>query len=560
MIKIYFSICLSFLFVNASFAQQTLKIKTPANKINKGEKSVNTRHNGGNNNPMQVAGTIVCNSGYVAGTTMNLDFTISTTNTDQEYIDSLSINFPSTFTIVSTSANPDFPSSSDTVLSGAEHFNGIYNSGQLISWGSHVNDIDSMGGIWANPPQNFSIKVVIASTATGVQTANFFAHGDEYPATLGNSTSGNLSGTITISPPAPNDLGAISATVNNGCAPTSTTSVSFKFWNVGTSAQSNFSLGYVVNGGTPVSETYTPTISPNDTAIYTFTTPIAMVADTIYNIKVFTALSTDVVLNNDTTSTVGYTSHNVPYSSGFEADESDLLGWSTEHISGGGNTWTVNSDYPHAGDFSAYLFSGVTGVSDDWLFSPCVNLTHGPLYQVKFYTLKYGDSTLSGKLNVWLGNGASNTDMDTMLLAIDTINSGTSSSQYQVDSVLFSVPATGTYIIGFEGKNTNATTQVALLLDDVCITYYGYMGIKTITKNADDIDIYPNPTNGLLYINTAASAATMEVYNIMGQSIMSKTLVNGTNTIDIGNLNNGIYSIQIIQNNTLTISKIVKTN
>ncbi len=327
-----------------------------------------------------------------------------------------------------------------------------------------------------------------------------------------------------------------------------------------TSAQSNFNLGYILNGGIPIIETYTGTINANDTAIYDFITPVTMVADTIYNIKVFTALSADANSNNDTTSTVSYTSHNVPYSSGFEADQRDLLGWSSQHVSGGGSTWTVNSDYPHAGDYSAYLFSGVNGTSDDWLFSPCVNLMAGPLYQVKFYTLKYGDSTLSGKLNVWLGNGASHINMDTMLLAIDTIKAGTSSSQYQVDSALFTVPATGTYILGFEGKNVNAATQVALLLDDVSITYYGYAGIKTIVNSTTDIQIYPNPTTGIINITTTASAATIEVYNVMGQNILNKVLTNGTNTFDISSLSNGVYSIQIMQNNTLSIGKIVKTN
>ncbi len=556
MIKIYFSICLSILLITGVHAQQTFKIKNPVKTTH--HKVVNARPNGGNNSPMQVAGSIICNSGYVAGTTMNLNFTISTTNVDGEYIDSLAITFPAGFTIDTTSAVPEFPSADTT--GGPEHFNGIYNSRQTISWGSNVNNTDSFGGIWANPAQTFSIKVAISPTVTGVQAAAFFAHGDAYPATLGNTTSGNLSGTITISPPAPNDLGAVSVNVANGCTLTTTATVSFKFWNVGTSAQSNFNLGYIINGGTIVTETYTPIINSNDTAVYTFTTPIAMVADSIYNIKVFTALSGDANSNNDTISTVSYTSHNAPYSTGFETSESDLVGWSSQHISGNGNTWTVNSDYPHAGDYSAYLFSGVNGTSDDWLFSPCVNFMQGPLYKVKFYTLKYGDSTLSGKLNVWLGTGASITDTANLLLAVDTIKTGTSSSQYQVDSVLFAVPATGTYIIGFEGKNINAFKQVALLLDDVNITYYGYAGIKVLANPTSDIIIYPNPTSGLLNITTTATSATIEVYNIMGQNVLNNKLTNGANTIDIGKLSNGVYSIQIIQNNTLTFGKIVKTN
>lgn len=555
MIKIYFSICLGFLFLSTSFAQQTLKIKHRAS-----DKNINTRHAGGNNNPMQVAGSIVCNSGYVAGTTMNLDFTISTTNVDQEYIDSLSITFPAGFTIDTTSAYPKFPSADTT--GGPEHYNGIQHPGDtIITWGSNVNNTDNFGGIWANPAQMFSIKVAISPTVTGVQTAKFFAHGDGYPATLGNTTSGNLSGIITLSPPATNDLGAITTKVTNGCADTSAANVSFKFWNVGTSAQSNFTLGYIVNGGTVVTETYTPIINANDTATYNFITPITMVADTIYNIKVFTSLSSDANIHNDTTSIVSYTSHNAPYSTGFEESESDLIGWSSEHVIGSGATWTVNNDYPHAGDFSAYLFSGVNGTSDDWLFSPCINLMQGPLYQVKFYTLKYGDSALSGKLNVWIGTGASIMDTTNLLLAIDTIRSGTSSSQYQVDSVLFTVPTTGTYVMGFEGKNTNTTTQVALLLDDVSITYYGYAGIKKITTvNDADILIYPNPTKGLLNITTKSTLFDIVIYNAIGEKVLTKTQVNGNTAIDISSLTNGIYNMQIMENNTLTTRKIVKTN
>src|ERR1017187_4197864 len=236
MIKIYFSICLSVLISTGVYSQQTLRIKNPVVKTAH-RKSLNARiSNGGINSPMQVTGSIVCNSGYVAGTTMNLNFTINTTNADQEYIDSLAITFPTGFIIDTTSAVPEFPSADTT--GGPEHFNGIYNSRQTISWGSNINNVDSFGGIWANPSQTFSIKVAIASGITGIQTATFFAHGDEYPRTLGDTTSGNLSGTITLSPPAPTDLGAIAATVTNGCSLTSNTSVSFKFWNIGTSAKS----------------------------------------------------------------------------------------------------------------------------------------------------------------------------------------------------------------------------------------------------------------------------------------------------------------------------------
>ncbi|MHB8261416.1 MAG: T9SS type A sorting domain-containing protein [Bacteroidia bacterium] len=517
---------------------------------------------GGINNPMQVAGSIVCNSGYVAGTTMNLNFTISTTNVDGEYIDSLAIIFPAGFTIMSTSANPEFPSADTT--GGPEHFNGIYNSRQTISWGSNINNTDSFGGIWANPPQTFSIKVSIASGVTGNQIATFFAHGDSYPHTLGDTTSGNLSGTITLSPPAPIDLGAIAATAINGCASTSTTSVSFKFWNVGTSAQSNFSLGYVVNGGTVVTETYTPILNPNDTALYNFATPIAMVADSIYTIQVFTALSGDANIHNDTISTISYTSHNVPYSTGFEASPHDLLGLTTQHISGTGATWTINSDVPHAGTYSAYLFSGVTGASDDWLFSPCINLIAGPTYQVKFYSMKYTDPSYSAHLKLWLNSGTAIADTTKLLLAIDTVKAGTSSPAYQLDSVLFTVPSAGTYILAFEGKNTDTTKKVSLLLDDISIANLGYAGINQLIVNSEQITVYPNPASTIINLQISQfdneRESSIEIYNMIGDCVHRQIIKSTSSLIDIGNLPNGVYILQIRQNNTLTIKKIVKTH
>lgn len=557
MVKIYFSICLCALLVGAN-AQQMFKVKNPIAKTNKGS-VVNARHSGVATT-YSVTGSIVCNSGYVAGTTMNLNFTLSTTNIDEEYIDSLAIIFPAGFTIISTSAKPEFPSADTT--GGAEHFNGI-KGGDTITWGSNINNVDSFGGIWANPSQIFNIKVAIASGVTGIQIVRFFAHGDEYPRTLGDTTSGNLSGTITLSPPAPTDLGAIAAIATNGCAITSNTSVSVKFWNIGTSAQSNFSLGYIANGVAPIIETYTATINPNDTAVYNFTTPIAMVADTIYTIQIFTTLSGDANIHNDTTSTINYTSHNVPYSTGFEATQHDLLGLATQHVSGGA-TWVVNSNVPHAGTYSAYLFSGITGASDDWLFTPCINLIAGPTYQVKFYSMRYTNPSYSGQLKLWLTNGASIADTTKLLLAIDTVKTGTSSPAYQLDSVLFTVLTTGTYVLAFEGKNTDTTKKVALLLDDISITNLGYAGINQLKIKDDEVRSYPNPANTIINLTISKfdneKMNSVEVYNTIGECVHRQIIKSANCQIDVSSLAEGVYTLQIIQNSILTVRKIVKTN
>ncbi len=554
--KIYFTLGLGVLFLGAN-AQQTIKIKNNFTNGNHGKTIAARNANGGHNNVSTVTGSIVCNNGYVAGTTMDLNLRITTTNTDGEYIDSLAITFPAGFTVNSTSATPTFPTAD--AGGGAENYNGI--AGQTISWGTNVGNTDQYGGIWASPAQDFKVNVTITATVTGTQLAPFFAHGDGYPA-----TPGNLSGNIALNPAVPNDLAAIASLTQTGCMNMPMPSgVLLQFWNRGTAAQSNFPVKYIANNGTPVVETYTGTVNPNDTVVYVFNTPLTMSVNTIYNVNVLTALSTDVDVTNDTASTVGYNSFAVPYSSGFEAPNGSV-GFGAEHVTGTGNSWSIDTQVPHTGVKDALLLSGVAGASDDWLYTPCLDLTAGKTYQVKYWYACYKTSTIAGggAIGIAIGDSAKATHMTSVIKPATTTltpvtYSATWVTAYKADSLTFTVPTTGTYVMGFEGKNTVATKQAFLAIDDINITDLGFTGVKTLT-NSNDLSIYPNPTSGLLNITTTAATATIEVYNLMGQNVMSKTLTNGTNTIDISNLSNGVYTIHVMQNNALTVGKIIKVN
>jgi subtilisin-like proprotein convertase family protein len=82
--------------------------------------------------------------------------------------------------------------------------------------------------------------------------------------------------------------------------------VTMTFYNKGLQSVSGFELGFVVNGGTAQTETYTGTLNQGDTATYTFTTEFAdLSAVGVSSIDVFTALagdedtSTDTVYNNE---------------------------------------------------------------------------------------------------------------------------------------------------------------------------------------------------------------------------------------------------------------------
>ena len=67
--------------------------------------------------------------------------------------------------------------------------------------------------------------------------------------------------------------------------------------------------------------------------------------------------------------------------------------------------------------------------------------------------------------------------------------------------------------------------------------------------------MYPNPANNHIYI-TGAEIKEVKIYNMMGM-LMNEQLVNASSEckINIGNLSNGIYTIQI---KTITDNIVVK--
>ena len=63
--------------------------------------------------------------------------------------------------------------------------------------------------------------------------------------------------------------------------------------------------------------------------------------------------------------------------------------------------------------------------------------------------------------------------------------------------------------------------------------------------------IFPNPTNGIVCIE-GTTVSEVQVYNVLGQLV--KTVQN-TNEIDLSNLNQGVYTLQIKDENHTIMNK-----
>lgn len=77
-------------------------------------------------------------------------------------------------------------------------------------------------------------------------------------------------------------------------------------------------------------------------------------------------------------------------------------------------------------------------------------------------------------------------------------------------------------------------------------------------NNNSPMNIYPNPTNGSIYITGASTDSNSEVYNTMGQIIIESKKINSKGEIDLKHQPAGIYFIKINSDDKTIVRKVVK--
>ncbi|MCK5776967.1 MAG: T9SS type A sorting domain-containing protein [Bacteroidales bacterium] len=86
--------------------------------------------------------------------------------------------------------------------------------------------------------------------------------------------------------------------------------------------------------------------------------------------------------------------------------------------------------------------------------------------------------------------------------------------------------------------------------------YQAPVGISNI--NTDENNFYPNPITDYLNIRTIDYPSHLYIYNISGQLLLTKDIKQENTKIDFSAYPNGIYFIELKQNNKITRKKIIK--
>ncbi len=91
---------------------------------------------------------------------------------------------------------------------------------------------------------------------------------------------------------------------------------------------------------------------------------------------------------------------------------------------------------------------------------------------------------------------------------------------------------------------------------DVSFATISATGINDINKI--EISVYPNPVLDVLTIENAINS-NVKIFNLLGTLVLSKNNIDKKQTIDVSNLKNGTYFVEISSKNSIKTTKIIIT-
>ena len=92
---------------------------------------------------------------------------------------------------------------------------------------------------------------------------------------------------------------------------------------------------------------------------------------------------------------------------------------------------------------------------------------------------------------------------------------------------------------------------------NVTVNVNDCVGIQQLSSAKLNINVYPNPTTGLVTLELNA-ATQITITNALGQVVYTETVLAGKQTINLKNQNNGLYFMNLKQDGKHQTIKVIK--
>jgi len=108
----------------------------------------------------------------------------------------------------------------------------------------------------------------------------------------------------------------------------------------------------------------------------------------------------------------------------------------------------------------------------------------------------------------------------------------------------------------YYNENDTKTTQIGVE-NAITLALTSSVGIDEQSENDLNLTAYPNPTNGIINVDySSKKPVQLNVINMLGENVLSQNTNNTKKTtIDLSNLNKGLYFLQMTTNSKTTSLK-----
>jgi len=341
---------------------------------------------------------------------------------------------------------------------------------------------------------------------------------------------------------------------------------------------SSITVAYSLDGATPVKQAFgTQTIAWTKSAYFTFDTKINVAQAGIHTLKVWTEMTNETDVSNDTAMVeikinqtanssfmdfedfYDFTTIFTPWSNvDFDQVSSTIF-----TITGGGTLTYPGLGLPqafmafnpsacepaivmpaHSGDKFGMVFRSVGAANNDWLISPELQMLDGES-SVSLWARGYSAGELFDVMVSENGTDTSNfVSLPGQLLSskVDWTEYTFSLNDYKDKSINVAIRCV-------------SNNQVMFMVDDIEISTA--VGINEKENSSITLNIYPNPVKDVVTISSNNKIQEVRIINTLGNIEMQK-LVNGYNVvIDKISFSQGVYLVLIKTENGWKSNKIV---
>ncbi len=237
----------------------------------------------------------------------------------------------------------------------------------------------------------------------------------------------------------------------------------------------------------------------------------------------------------------------LPFTEDFEEELSQC--WQNIDRDGDGYSWQPYSDenYAHTGD-GFYLsasydndFGALT--PDNWLITPTITIP------AQGATLKWFDAPMDPDYfeeHYQVKVSTSGYDVNNFTTVFDVTLDG---SDYVERTVSLAQFAGQNVNIAF--VHNNITDIFILKIDDISITEG--VGVEDLRNS---LNIYPNPASSIINVNAGGNIESIRIVNMAGQCVYSASENDSNATVNISNLSNGMYFMEVTTEAGITTQKI----